>query len=106
MTNCEVYELLSFLLNENDKEEIVVTVQSLNKLEQLLRRYNIRCNFEKHFFEKAAIEYPDKFKVTDSSIVVSKNVTNPSCKSFVYYNSNPTVYNNIQKSWKEIKNVY
>lgn len=100
MTRCDVYELLSFLTNLELEDDLLIPAQRVNRLEELLRIDGIRCDFSKQALDYAAFEYPERFVVTEQSIMIK--VQPKGHRKFVYFNSNKNVALKIEETWQVV----
>lgn len=80
------------------EEDLRITAERVNRLEDLLRMDGIGCDFTKHSFEIAACEYPDRFYVDEQSLWIK--VQPKGRRKFVYYNSNSEVALKIEERWQ------
>ena len=104
MIKCDAYELLSFWANNLEMtSELEITAERINRLSDMLRMENIRCDFSLQAFERAGREYPERFFVTEKSVIVKSC---PDLKEFVFYDSNEDVVIKIKRSWQLILKEY
>lgn len=104
MIRCNAYELLSYLTNMDFEEDLRITAERVNRLEDLLRMDGIGCDFSKHSFEVAAYEYPDRFSIDEQSVWIK--VQPKGHRKFVYYNSNREVALKIEERWQVVEKEF